>query len=191
LDIIRKGTERDRKAYLKAGKTKILELKGYKEAAKILEDQNLEMCRKAEELLTSIKEKESTSTYPVVYALLRDSTPKEDLYLVASEMLDGLEAARFGIGGALTYILHEITIRPAIQSALWEELMTLETRRSASAQRRNHGNAATAQSHLDAQPPYRAAGRSGHRRLLLAGRHRGQRVHVHSAHEPGRVPGAA
>jgi cytochrome P450 len=141
LDLIRKGTSRKRKAYLEAGKIKILELKGCKEATKFLEDRNDEMCKKAEEFLTSAKETdahdesvESASTYPVVYALLRDSIPKKEgpktqdefLRLVASEVLDNVEAARFGIGGALTYILHEITLRPAIQSALRVELMALE-----------------------------------------------------------------
>jgi hypothetical protein len=132
MDIVRKGTEARRDAYLDAGRTKLSELAGAKEAAKVLEDQNLEMCAKAEDFLASTEKNEST--YPVVYALLRDAIPKkegsksdrETLLLLASETLDNLEAARVGVGTALTYIFHEITTRPAIQSALREELLTLD-----------------------------------------------------------------
>jgi cytochrome P450 len=143
LDIVRKGKEHERRMYLAAGKIKVLKLKGFKEAAKQLEDHGLDMCRKAEAFLILTKEnkskiddqnKESASTYPVVYAQLRDSipekegskTPQETLHLVASELLDNMEAGRIAIGGALTYILHELTLRPALQSDLREELMTLE-----------------------------------------------------------------
>jgi cytochrome P450 len=133
-DIIRKGTERERKAYLETSRTKVLELKGYKEAAKVLEDHNLDMCTKAEDFLRSTKEKESNihdesaSTYPVEYARLTDykaEGPKprqETIHHAASEMLDNLEAARIGIGGVLTYILHELTTHPAILSDLRREL---------------------------------------------------------------------
>jgi cytochrome P450 len=77
---------------------------------------------------------ESASTFPVVYAQLRSSipeiegpkTPQETLYLIASELLDNLEPARDGIGGVLTYVLHELTLLPAMQFAIREELMTLE-----------------------------------------------------------------
>ena len=135
MDIVRKGTEARREAYLDAGRTKLLELEGAKEAAKILEDQNLEMCAKADAFLASTeKNAESASTYPVVYALMRDAIPKkegsksaqETLLLVASETLDNIEAARVGMGTALTYIFHEITTRPAIQSALRAELLMLD-----------------------------------------------------------------
>jgi hypothetical protein len=157
FDLLRKGREHERKAYLETGKIKVLELKGHKKAANVLEDQTLETCRKAEEFLTSIssanKEKknkgdgenretsqvakersESASTYPVVYAQLRNSIPEREgaknlgeiHQLIASEFLDNLEAARVALGITLTYILHELTIRPAIQSDLLEELMTLE-----------------------------------------------------------------
>jgi len=140
LDIMSKGKEQKRKAYVTAGKMKVLEAEGWKEAAKFLEDDNLAMCGKAGEFLTYAKEKkskvddESTSTYPVVYALLMESipekegpkTPEETLYLTASELLDNMEAARTAIGGALCYILHELTLQPALQASLRDELMTLD-----------------------------------------------------------------
>ena len=146
LDITRKGKEHDRKVYLETGRSKVLELKGHKKAAKDLEDQNLELCRKAEDFLTSMSSKnnepgqsaghgsQSTSTYPVVFAQLRNGipekegvqTPQQLLFLIASELLDNLEAARVAMGITLTYILHELSLRPAMQSALQKELATLE-----------------------------------------------------------------
>lgn len=146
LDLMRKGREHERKMYLETGKTKVLESKGHKKAAKDLEDQNLEICRKAENFLTSMSSEnnksgpvvedysESTSTYPVIYAQLRNCIPEkegaktaqETLFLIASELLDNLEAARVGMGITLTYILHELSLRPAMQSTLRKELMTLE-----------------------------------------------------------------
>jgi cytochrome P450 len=143
FDIIRKGREHERKAYLAVGRIKVLELKGFPNAAKELEDRNLDMCRRTEDFLISMKEKESNvdaentesaSTNPVVYAQLRDSisekegakNPEETLHHVAAEILEYLEAGRVGIGGALTYILYELTLHPARQSALREELMTVE-----------------------------------------------------------------
>jgi cytochrome P450 len=157
LYLVAKGRERERKAYIEAGKIHMLELKGHKQAVKFLEDQHLEMCRNVEDMLTSTssankeekskannknretqqvpqERSESASTFPVVYAQLRSSipkiegpkTPQETLYLIASELLDNLEPARDGIGGVLTYVLHELTLQPAIQSAIREELMTLE-----------------------------------------------------------------
>jgi cytochrome P450 len=144
LDVVSKGKEHERKAFLEAGRLKMSESKGHKVATKQLEDQNLALCQKAEAFLTRTKENKSksehennepASTYPVVYAQLRDSIPKkegpktplETLYLTASELLDNSEAARIGIGGTLTYILHELTLRPDMQSALRDELMTLES----------------------------------------------------------------
>jgi hypothetical protein len=153
LSLVSKGREHERKAYIEAGKIHMMELKGLKQAVKLLEDQHLDMCRKAEDWLTStssanketknkanqemqqVAQKPSeTSTFPVVYARLRSSipevespkTPQETLHLIASELLDNLEPARDGIGGVVTYILHELSLQPVMQSALREELMTLE-----------------------------------------------------------------
>jgi cytochrome P450 len=142
FDIVRNGTEQKRKEYLLAGKTKLLEVKGSAEAAKQLEDLGLDMCRKAEAFLTLTREGKSevdengepASTYPVVFAQLLDSIPQkegiknheETMTLIASELLDNTEAGRIGIGFSLTYVLHELTLQPALQSALREEVMTLD-----------------------------------------------------------------
>src|ERR1700744_3633272 len=87
LYLVAKGREHERRAYVEAGKAHMLGLKGHKEAVKFLEDQNLEMCRKVDELLISTssanEEEESKATdktqersesatpSPVVYAQLR------------------------------------------------------------------------------------------------------------------------
>jgi hypothetical protein len=144
LDITRKGREHERRAYFENGKAKTLELKGQNKAVKYLEDQTMEICRKAEDFLSSRssmnKEKTdqsdsgSTSTYPVQYAQLRNSIPEKEgskslqdtLNLIASELVDNLEAARVGMGVTLTYVLHELTLRPDMQSALRKEVMTLD-----------------------------------------------------------------
>jgi Cytochrome P450 len=134
LDIVRKGTEARRREYVFHGQRKLRETEGYKVSIKILEDQNLVMHNKADAFLSSAEEKkEADSTYPVVYALMKDAVPKKEnpksaeeaRLLVASETLDNLEAARVGVGTALTYILHELTLRPAVQAALRAELLTL------------------------------------------------------------------
>jgi hypothetical protein len=134
-DMVRKGTEAKRKAYLDAGREKLLEMEGAEKAGKVLEEQNLEMARKAEAFLEAGGTKDSESTtYPVVYALLRDAIPKkenpksdhETMLLICSETLDNLEAARAAQGTGMTYMLHEIATRPAVQAALRAELMTLD-----------------------------------------------------------------
>lgn len=80
------------------------------------------------------EDQESTSTYPIVYAQLIDSiptkehvsNPQETILLAASELLDNTEAARVGIGITLTYAMHELTQRLALQSTLRKELTTAE-----------------------------------------------------------------
>jgi hypothetical protein len=157
MDIIRKGKEHERRVYVENGKIKLMETKGYKRAAKVLEDQCLEMCKNTESFLESSssapKERkskvhdentgpesvveehsESASTYPIVYAQLRASIPakehpknlQETLHLIASEFLDNIEAARVGMGIALTYAMYELSQHPGLQSSLRKELMTLE-----------------------------------------------------------------
>jgi hypothetical protein len=59
LDIMGKGKEQKRKAYVTAGKLKVLEVKGSKEAGKFLEDDNLVMCGKAGEFLTHAKKRKA------------------------------------------------------------------------------------------------------------------------------------
>jgi Cytochrome P450 len=77
---------------------------------------------------------ESTSTYPIVYDQLINSiptkehvaNPQETILLAASELLDNTEAARVGIGITLTYAMHELSQRLALQSNLRKELTTAE-----------------------------------------------------------------
>jgi len=158
MDIIRKGKEHERRVYVENGKEKLMGTRRSKKAAKALEEQCLEMCKNTERFLESSsfasKEKKgkvhdentgssldveerskSASTYPIVYAQLRDSIPakehpkdlQETLRLIASEFLDNIEAARLGMGIALTYAMYELSLHPSLQSSLRKELMTLET----------------------------------------------------------------
>src|ERR1700744_5008419 len=92
LSLISKGREHERKAYIEAGKIHMMGLKGLKQAVKLLEEQHLDMCQKAEDWLTSTssanketKNKankempqvaQKPSTFPVVYAQLRSSIPE-------------------------------------------------------------------------------------------------------------------
>jgi hypothetical protein len=77
---------------------------------------------------------ESTSTYPIVYAQLINSiptkehvaNPQDTILFAASELLDNTEAARAGIGITLTYAMHELSQRLALQSTLRKELTTAE-----------------------------------------------------------------
>ena len=79
------------------------------------------------------EDSESPTTYPVVFAQLYDYIPTKEgvtdrleiLHLAASELLDSIEAAREGIGISLTYAMHQLSQRPALQSTLRDELMKL------------------------------------------------------------------
>jgi hypothetical protein len=79
------------------------------------------------------EDSESPTTYPVVFAQLCHSIPTKEgvtdrleiLYLAASELLDSIEAAREGIGISLTYAMHQLSQRPALQSTLRDELVKL------------------------------------------------------------------
>jgi hypothetical protein len=138
LDIVRKGRDRQRREYLAAGRDKILELKGAYKSATWLEDHTLDMLRAADDSLATAKARPNDpaapSTYPVLYATLRDAIPKKEgsrtpqqtTRLVAAELIDNMEASRVGVGAALTFLLHELTRHPATAAALRAELATLD-----------------------------------------------------------------
>ena len=94
------------------------------------------MCSEAKKSIESPgnKGEESASTSPVVYnhLLLTLSTsetfssPRQRQLLMASELLDSIEAGREGIGIALTYTMHELCLHSSIQTALRNELGTLD-----------------------------------------------------------------
>jgi cytochrome P450 len=137
MNIVSLGREKERNEYLHAGWTKILEKRGLKKATKYLEDQILDMCHATEDYLANNKAKPNDetapSTYPVAYAQLREAIPKKEgtsspeqtMLLIAAELIDNIEAARVGIGGALVYVFHELTQHPATLTALRAELQTL------------------------------------------------------------------
>jgi cytochrome P450 len=135
MDIVRLGREKERKHYLESGKKKLRGLEGREKAQKELERQCLDMCEKAENSMgnTENKGEESASTFPVVYNHLlvslsaseTSSSPKEIQLLMASELLDSIEAGREGIGITLTYTMHELCLHPSVQIALRNELRTL------------------------------------------------------------------
>jgi cytochrome P450 len=134
MDIVRVGREKERKHYLELGKRKLRGLEGKEKATKELERQCLVMCREAERsMVTANKGEESASKFPVVYNHLlvslsaseTSSSPREIELLMASELLDNIEAGREGIGISLTYATHELCLHSSVQSALRNELRTL------------------------------------------------------------------
>src|SRR5436190_8574958 len=94
------------------------------------------MCQ-ATEASENSEKKSTTSTYsaaatqPVVYRQLSQglersiSDLEERKLRVASEMLDHLIAGHETSGITLTYLMHEMSQRPELQSKLREELLTL------------------------------------------------------------------
>ncbi|KAF2096004.1 cytochrome P450 [Rhizodiscina lignyota] len=146
LDIVRKGKEKVRKTYLENGKKKLLNLKGAKYAAEILEEECLQMCeqtawtlRKQDlqeevESVEPIKRPERHGTYPVPFAQLIEQIPRKEgtedfrevLRRAASEVLDNTEAGRVGIGIALTYAMHELSQHEETQLALRNELVNVQ-----------------------------------------------------------------
>jgi Cytochrome P450 len=150
FDLTSSGREAVRKRHLENGKIKLRESKGSKQATKELEDECFEMCLKADESLRSAGKKESiiakatddsvqeglilpTTTRPLIFTQLSTSipakegikTPTETLRLVASELLDNIEAARVGIGITVTYAMYRLSQRPDLQSKLRDELKAL------------------------------------------------------------------
>jgi cytochrome P450 len=151
LDFTSPGREVWRKKHIENGKRKLRNLTGSKRAAKELEDECFQTCLKADEFVRSAKKKDTipgktagdsnlqgnsrlpTTTRPIIFTQLSTSipeeegvkTPTETLYLIASELLDNIEAARVGIGIVLTYAMYRLSQRPDLQSKLRNELMTL------------------------------------------------------------------
>ena len=179
LDLMGPGREAVRRRHIENGKRKLRNLKGSKQAVKELEDECFETCLKADESLQSAGKpvedsaqecaRLPTSTRPVIFAQLRTSIPvqegvrksTETLRLVASELLDNIEAARVGIGITVTYAMYRLSQRPDLQSKLHNKLMALvgsdtsilqnafqtsapPNRRHCSAGRYCHGNIACA-----------------------------------------------
>jgi cytochrome P450 len=150
LDFTSQGREAARKRHIENGKRKLRNLKGSRQASEELEDECFQMCLKADESLRLAGKKESiagkpaedsvqegprlpTTTRPVIFAQLSTSIPAkegvntrtETLRLVASELLDNIEAARVGVGITLTYAMYQLSRRPDLQSKLRDELMAL------------------------------------------------------------------
>ncbi|KAF2667232.1 putative cytochrome P450 monooxygenase [Microthyrium microscopicum] len=137
IDIVRTGRETARKEYLETAKRKFRQLRGKEAATKDLEDMCLDMCRRTEAFLALegrvVVKDDQIETFPVVYAQLRETIPKiegtqsekETELLVASELLDNIEAGREGIGIALTYAMWHLSRTPLVQKALRKELLGL------------------------------------------------------------------
>ena len=102
-----------------------------------LEASCLSLCRKADAYLHSPSvEKSSQATHPVVYSQLAGQLAKTTsaprIEAVASEMFDHLLASHEATGITMTYIMHSLSQRPELQSALRSELLTLSPTFSAS-----------------------------------------------------------
>jgi hypothetical protein len=136
------------KTHLDNGTKKLRGGKGSEQATKELEDECFALCLKADETLRSTGEKEHTNvaaeelaqdgsilptTRPIVFSQLITGipnkegaqTPAETLRLVASELLDNLEAARVGMGINVTYATYRLSQRPDLQAKLRAELAPL------------------------------------------------------------------
>ena len=107
----------------------LLVIPAYVEAAnREIEASCYKWCRMAEE---SDHEAKNKSTSPVVYRQLTQSLEKADVKSdstdrsleIASEMLDHVAAGQETAGITLTYVMHCLSRRPALQAALREELL--------------------------------------------------------------------
>lgn len=112
------------------------------EATHHLESWNLDICDKAEKLLSETDEI-SPGDYPVIYAqerkAMRSTYPDvvksyssspggiyPFRYQIASDMYDHNAAAHETSGDTLTYVYYEMSRRPELQKRLREELMSLD-----------------------------------------------------------------
>ncbi|KAF2425522.1 cytochrome P450 [Tothia fuscella] len=139
MDTTRKGTEKQRRHYLELSKIKMNRLKNSKNAVKELELHCFEMCQKTEQALEQELEKkptlDSVITNPVIYTQLRASIPAtegitnevEVRRLIASEVIDSIEAARENCGITLTYVMWQLSKRVDLQSQLRDELASLQS----------------------------------------------------------------
>lgn len=124
-----------RQHYIRMYQTKLLRLPGAEVATRYLESHCLSMCDAAETFSQMPKvTADVLKTNPVVYSQLsyqRSKSPSSialstpDNLSIASEMFDHLLAARETSSVTLTYLMHELSRRPALQSALHSELLTL------------------------------------------------------------------
>ncbi len=125
-----------RQHYIHMYQTKLQRLPGSEIATRYLESHCLSMCNAAE-TFSQTPEKLSASTLttnPVVYNQLSlqrsklspsiDTSRPENL-VVASEMLDHLLAGRETSAITVIYLMHELSRRPALQTSLRSELLTL------------------------------------------------------------------
>lgn len=142
-DLVSLGREEAMNAYIETGKLKLRGTGGpqkAKVAAKELEDQCMTMIEMTREMLQhgyaddeAHEIKKEKRTNPVTFANLSNQVFEKEgslnmrdaLRIIASEMLDNIEAAREGIGLTLTYMMHELSQDVNTQSALHEELRTI------------------------------------------------------------------
>ncbi|KIW04929.1 uncharacterized protein PV09_04097 [Verruconis gallopava] len=136
LDLVRIGREEARKEYLKHTWNKMQEVGDHKASKKWLEVHCLEICTKTDAELKGATLKNenpipsSERTFPVAYAHLDAATTteyptlstSEKLRMVASEMLDNLEASREADGVVLTYAMYELCRQHQIREQLRKEL---------------------------------------------------------------------
>ena len=110
-------------------------LSGVEKATQAVESLVLSMCRAAEDWSVTHSERKSQTvqqTNPVVYRQLSShlsatSLPANQtaMFRAASEMFDHTLAGHEAVGIILTYVFHELSRRPGLQTSLREELLTL------------------------------------------------------------------
>lgn len=127
-----------RQKYFDTYHTKAHKLPGFQQATAELESYCLSRCVAAEKLTQNLSNTSATTprTSPVVYAKMHSMlssskfpemprTPEAKRLHVASEMLDHLLGGHETSAITVTYILWELSRRPALQSALRAEVLTL------------------------------------------------------------------
>ena len=144
LDFTSPGRDAARRVHLDNGSKKLRNLKGVEQASNELEDECFGTCLAADKTLNSGRDLQQTdkgehahatltSTHPVIFAQLRAAIPdkegaatlNETLRLIASELLDNMEAARVGIGITVTYAMYRLSQQPNLQSQLRSQLLAL------------------------------------------------------------------
>lgn len=123
-----------RQRYFRLYRIESRHLPGADSAIQELEALCLSMCQAAEIFcrgFSDISVVTTPATSPVVYSKLSsqlDSSPcskRRKDFVVASEVLDHLTASHETSGVTLTYLVHELSRSPILQSSLRAELLTL------------------------------------------------------------------
>ena len=134
-----------RQYYSKLRRSKLRRSPGTERASKEIESICMSMCEAADTFIKNLSNEKNSpamdlsqpstqATYPVVYSQLSSQIAisqahhdpsKSRISIVASEMLDHLVAGYDTSGVAITYLIYQMSLHPAMQDDLRKELHTL------------------------------------------------------------------